>query len=96
MARRNWYSDHPPSCTCWRCNEGRRRGEDRSSGESGGRWWVFLGVILLILIGCAVWLAVDADSRGRIDGWRDELRAARTDAPPFEEPEPAARRFAER
>lgn len=21
--RPNWYGDHPPACTCWRCNEGR-------------------------------------------------------------------------
>ena len=24
MGRRNWYSDHPRSCTCFWCNEGRR------------------------------------------------------------------------
>ena len=53
-------------------------------------------MILLILIGFAVWLAVDADSRDRIDDWRDELRATRTDTPPpFEEPGLVTRRFTE-
>ena len=26
--RPNWYSEHPPACTCARCNEGRRRRRD--------------------------------------------------------------------
>ena len=27
--RSNWYGDHPPACTCWRCNEGRGNRRDR-------------------------------------------------------------------
>ena len=26
--RPNWYSEHPPACTCAKCNEGRRRRRD--------------------------------------------------------------------
>ena len=47
--RSNWYSDHPPACTCARCNEGRmnnpnrgaeslRRRRRRASRSGPGDW----------------------------------------------------------
>ena len=55
MARTGWYRDHPPSCTCWRCNEGRRRGQ-RDSGGSLGK--VAAWIVASALVAGAVWLVI--------------------------------------
>ena len=53
--RAHWYYDHPPACTCVKCQEGRSGGTPPAGGGRGKIW----ALILIVALGGGVWLARD-------------------------------------
>ena len=77
MARTVWCSNHPPNCTCYRCNELRmkrrpspppqRRGLGQPTSRSkGGFGKVLVWLLVITLAAGGGWLAADDDLRGRL------------------------------
>ena len=68
-SRPNWYGDHPPACTCWRCTGRRmprRKPFPRRKPRNGYRWQ----------------LCPTCDGTGEVIGrWRSELGGKRTRCP---------------
>lgn len=58
--RAHWYYDHPPTCTCVKCQKD-RLGRAPPAGGGGGRRWVLILLVALGL-GWGVWLARDNDA----------------------------------
>ena len=53
--RAHWYYDHPPACTCVKCQRERSGGAPPAGGGRGRMW----AIILLVALGWGVWLARD-------------------------------------
>ena len=53
--RAHWYYDHPPACTCVKCQRDRSGGAPPAGGGRGRMWTL----ILLVALGGGVWLARD-------------------------------------
>ena len=58
MVRTGWYEEHPPGCTCWRCNEG--RAGKPTPVRVGGKRRRGCGPIGLLLAAAALAAAVAA------------------------------------
>ena len=54
--RAHWYYDHPPACTCVKCQRERSGGAPPAGGGRGRMW----AIILLVALGWGVWLARDS------------------------------------
>ena len=53
--RAHWYYDHPPACTCVKCQRDRLGGAPPAGGGRGRMW----ALILVVALGGGVWLARD-------------------------------------
>ena len=67
MGRPNWYEEHPPACTCWRCLE-RRRGHSPYLRRGGRRRGGGLPPIILGIVAAVVGISVIAIISGCDDG----------------------------
>ena len=89
MGRPDWYYDHPPACTCVRCEEARRTGASRKPARiasrlsslgpmiGGKRWqraFVKASLIFAIVIGVGAWAHLSGKLPPQIQEWTDAFK----------------------